>query len=90
MEVTIYLSEAVVETLTHIAKYSEKQWNRDTIPQASASLKHFGFEFLINLMSTQRILAYTTSTTTRLRCKGLDMPKAYEEIGLVIRTLQQM
>jgi microsomal dipeptidase-like Zn-dependent dipeptidase len=46
LEVTIDLSEAVVETLTDMAKNYKKQWNRDTVAQASALLKHFDFEFL--------------------------------------------
>ena len=73
-----------------MTKNSEKQWNRDTVAQASALLKHFDFEFLIDLVITQKILAYTTLITTGLQCKGLDMPEAYEEIGLVIRTLEQI
>ena len=67
-----------------------KQWNRDTVAQASALLKRFDFEFLINLVVTQKVLAYTSSITTRLQSRGFDIVKAYEEIHLVISTLEKI
>ena len=67
-----------------------KQWNRDTVAQASALLKRFDFEFLINLVVTQKVLAYTSSITTRLQSRRFDIVKAYEEIHLVISTLEKI
>ena len=62
----------------------------DTVTQASALLKQFDFEFLINLVVTQKILAYTSSITTRLQSRDFDIMKAYEEIHLVIATLEKI
>lgn len=88
LEVTIDLFQVVVETLADMEKNSEKQWNRDTATQASSLLKCFDFDFLINLVIVQRILAYTSSITSRLQSRGLDILRAYQEIALVIRTLE--
>ena len=80
LEVTLDLSVAVVGMFTDMVDNSDKQWNRDTVTQASALLKRFDFEFLINLVVTQKILAYTSSITTRLQSRDFDIMKAYEEI----------
>ena len=50
LDVTLDLSEAVVETFIDMAQNVDKQWNRDTVAQASALLKRIDFEFLINLV----------------------------------------
>ena len=82
--------QAVMETFNDMAENSDKQWNRDTVTQASALLKRFDFEFLINLVVTQKVLAYTSSLTTKLQSKGFDIMKAYEEVYLVVRTLDNL
>ena len=61
-----------------------------SITQASALLKRFDFEFLINLVVTQKVLAYSSSITTGLQSRGFDVVKAYEEIHLVIATLEKI
>ena len=48
-EVTLDLSLAVTEAFTDMVDNANKQWNRDTVTQASALLKRFDFEFFINL-----------------------------------------
>ena len=88
LEVTLDLSQAVVRTFTDMVVNANKQWNRDTVTQVSALLKRFDFEFLVNLVLAQKLLAYTSSITTRLQSKGFDIVKACEEIQLVIRTLE--
>ena len=50
LDVTLDLSEAVVETFIDMAQNVDKQWNTDTVAQASALLKRIDFEFLINLV----------------------------------------
>ena len=90
LEVTLDLSVAVVGMFTDMVDNSDKQWNRDTVTQASALLKQFDFEFLINLVVTQKILAYTSSITTRLQSRDFDIMKAYEETHLVIATLEEI
>ena len=73
-----------------MSENSDKQWNRHTVTQASSLLKHFDFDFLINLVITLKVLAYTSSVTTRLQSKGFDIMKAYQEIQLVTTTLEQI
>jgi hypothetical protein len=65
----------------------DKQWNRDTVGQASSLLKSLDFEFIINLVITQKILAYTSGITIGLQKRGIDLANASEQIKLVIRTL---
>ena len=59
--------------------------------QASAWLKWFDLEFGMNLVIVQKILAYSFSLTTpMLQSRGINAVKAYEEVNLVIRTLQHI
>lgn len=90
LEVTIDLLEAVVDSLVEINLNASRKWNRDTVSQASSLLKGIDFEFNINLVTTQRVLAYTSSINIyRLQQRDLDMVRAYEDIQLVIHTLEQ-
>ena len=73
LEVTLDLSLAVIGAFTDMVENTCKQWNRDTVAQASALLKRFDFEFLINLVVTQKVLAYTSSITTRLQSRGFTL-----------------
>ena len=61
-----------------------EKWNSDTMAQASALLKGIDYEFIINLVITQKVLAFTSSITTGLQQRGLDLVRAYEEIQVVI------
>ena len=45
LEVTLDLSLAVIGAITDMVENTCKQWNRDTVTQASALLKRFDFEF---------------------------------------------
>lgn len=86
-EVTLELIEAVIDTLSEMSQNLDKQWNRDTVGQASSLLKSLDFEFVINLVITQKILAYTSGITTGLQKRGIDLANASEQVKLVIRTL---
>ena len=90
LEIMLDLAQPVIDTLGDMAVNADKKWNRDTVTQASALLKRFDFEFVMNLVIVQKILAYSTSLTTMLQSKGIDAVKAYEEVNLVIRTLQHV
>ena len=90
LEITLDLAQPVIDTLGDMAVNADKKWNRDTVTQASALLKRFDFEFVMNLVIVQNILAYTTSLTTMLQLRGIDAVKPYEEVNLVIRTLQHV
>lgn len=61
LEVTIDLLEAVVDSLVEMNLNASWKWNRDTVSQASSLLKGIDFEFNINLVTTQRVSAYTSS-----------------------------
>ena len=75
LEVTIDLLEAVVDTFIDMTLNVNKRWNRDTVAQASALLKGIDFEFIMNLVVTQKVLAFTSSITTGLQKHGLGMVK---------------
>ena len=82
------LLEAVVDTLVEKSVNFTGRWNRDTVAQATSLLKGIDFEFIITLGVTQKVLAFTSSITTGLQQKGIDLVNAYEDIQLVIRSLQ--
>ena len=90
LEVTIDLIEAVVYSLSEISVNTGGHWNRDTISQASSFLKSIDFEFLINLLTAQKILSYTSGITTELQKKGLDLADAISRVKLVIRMLESI
>lgn len=66
LEITLDLAQPVIDTLGDMGVNADKKWNRDTVTQASALLKRFDFEFVMNLVIVQKILAYSTSLTTML------------------------
>ncbi len=68
LEVTLDLAQAVSETFTDMVENSGS-WNRETV--------NLDFEFLISLVIVQKVLACTSSLTTRLQSRGFDTMKAY-------------
>jgi len=58
--------EAVVDTLVEISENANKNWNRDTVTQSYSLLKSVEFEFIITLVVTQRVLAFTNGITVGL------------------------
>ena len=50
LDITLDLSEVIIAAFSHMVDNTDKQWNRDTVIQASALLKRFDLEFLINLV----------------------------------------
>ena len=80
----------MIDTLSEMSQNLDKQWNRDTVGQASSLLKSLDFEFVINLVITQKILAYTSGITTGLQKRGIDLANASEQVKLVIRTLSRV
>ena len=90
LEITLDLTQPVVDTLGDMAVNADRKWNRDTATLVWGLLKRFDFKFLMNLVIVQKILAYTASLTTRLQPRGIDAVKAYKEVCVVIRTLQHV
>ena len=58
LEITLDLTQPIVDTLGDMAVNADKKRNRDTVMQASALLKQFDFEFVMNLVIVQKILTY--------------------------------
>ena len=90
IEVALDLIEAVIETLSEMSQNLDKKWNRDTVAQSSSLLKSLDFEFIINLVLTQKILAYTSGITTGLQTRGIDLADASGQVKLVIRALSRV
>ena len=75
-----YIFEALIDTLTAMVQNTNKEWNKDTADT------RIDFEFLMNLV-TQKLLAFTI--TVSLQKQGLDMVQAYDEVHVVIATLER-
>lgn len=73
-----------------MVQHIDKEWNRETTTQTSALLKRLNFEFLVNLIITQKVLSFTSGITTRLQKRGIDMAEAYEDVHRVIHSLQHV
>lgn len=58
--------------------------------QATSLLKSVDFDFIVNLVITQKLLAYTSGITTSLQTRGIDLAKAADQVQLVIRTLESV
>ena len=53
-EVTIDLMEAIVDTFAAMSQNLDRHWNKDTVSQATSLAKSIDFEFVINLVITQK------------------------------------
>lgn len=87
LEVTVDLLKAVVQSFCDMLE-NGKQWNRDTVNQASSLIKSIDFEFIINLLTVQRIMAYTSGVTTALQKQGIDFINVCSQIQVLIKALQ--
>ena len=90
LDVTISLMEAINATLLSMAGHTEKTWNRDTTSQASSLLKRIDFEFLVNLIVTQKVLAFTSGLTEGLQKRGIDLMQTFQYSNHVIQTLESI
>lgn len=90
LEVALDLLEVIVDTFSDMIENTEKKWNRDTVVQASSFQKRIDFEFIINLVLTQKVIVYTAGITTSLQKRGFDLVSLNDQIQLVIRTLQNV
>ena len=87
LEVTLDLLTAVVQSFGDMIENRDKEWNRDTVNQASSLVKNIDFEFVINLVTVQKILAYTSGVTTALQKQGIDCVSVFNQIHVLIRSL---
>ena len=90
LEVTLDLMGGIMDTLADMVQHTHKQWKKETTTQAFALLKRLDFEFLVNLIITQKALAFTSGVTARLQKKGIDVVEAYQHVQHVIQTLQNV
>lgn len=87
LEVALDLVTAVVDTLSDMINI-DKIWNRETVSLASSLLKGIDFDFIISLVITQKVIAYTSSLTTGLQKREIDLASMCDHVKLVIKTLQ--
>ena len=88
LEVALDLLDVVVQTFCSMVNNTGKEWNRDTVNQALSLLKNIDFDFIINLVIVQKVLAFTSGITTGLQKQGIDIVDVCTHVQLVIRTLQ--
>ena len=87
LEVALDLLIVVVQSFCDMIENHDKDWNRDTMNQASSLIKSIDFEFIINLLIVQRILAYTNGVTTASQKQGIDCVNVFNQIQVLIRSL---
>jgi len=90
LETALDLLEAIVDTFSCISDNADRSWNRDSVIQAFSLLKRIDFEFIINLVITQKAIVFTAGITTSLQKRGIDLVNVNEQIQLVIRTIQDI
>ena len=89
LEVMSDLLESTVSSLTTISLNTSREWNRDSVTQATSYLKSIDFDFIINLVITQKVLAFISGITTGLQKRGIDMGEIYNQVRLVLTVLQR-
>ena len=88
LEVTLDLMKAVIEALMEMHENADKSWNRDTTTQGYSLLKSLDFEFIVTLVVTQRVLAFTSGITVGLHTRGIDLANVVGQVKFVIQALQ--
>ena len=78
-----------VSCLEAIANASTAEWNRESRSDAqSLVLSMLRFSFILALVATQRVLAYTKGLSVKLQGPYVDVAHAHREIETVKTTLQ--
>ena len=80
--------KAVTEALMEMHENADNSWNRDTTTKAYSLSKSTGFQFIVTLIVTQRVFAFTSGRTVGLQTRGIDLANVVEQVKLVIRALQ--
>lgn len=89
LEVMLDLLEPVADSLIDIASNINGGWNHDTVSQPASLLKSIDFDFIVNLVITQNLVAFTSGITTSLQKRGIDIGAVYREVNLVLSMLEQ-
>ena len=68
LEVTIDLIDTITDTFSEMMENEDRHWNRENtcITQGTSLLMSVDFEFIVNLLITQKVLAYTSGIMTSL------------------------
>ena len=86
------LYEAIMITLEQISKDEQgghSGWNNDSRRDAAALFNTCSdFGFIVTLVVVHNILSYTHAATVKLQRSQGDILKAYNDIDLIIETLQ--
>ena len=81
---------ATVFCLEAIANSSSSVWNRDTLADANSYLRALTeFRFIITLVITKNVLAYTKDLSVKLQGRWQDIARAYKDIKLVKESISK-
>ena len=83
-EVTLDLIKAVIETSMEMHENADDSWNRDTTTQAYSLIKSIDLQFIVTLIVTQRVLAFTTGIIVGLQTRGVGLANVVEQVKFVI------
>ena len=76
--------------MEEIARASPSEWNRDTRSEAHSFLVALSqFSFIVTLMITEKILAYTKGLSIKLQGRFIDAVRAHSDIKSVKSTLSR-
>lgn len=90
-EVFLQLYLYVAKCLEGISGANSASWNHDTVAGAhSLYLGKTDFVFIIALVSTKNVMAYSKTLTIGLQGQGIDIVKAYKHINVVTKCLQDV
>ena len=89
-EVFIDLFLPLISCLEEIARASPSEWNRDTRSEAHSFLVALSqFSFIVTLVITEKILAYTKGLSIKLQGRYIDAVRAHSDIESVKSTLSR-
>lgn len=81
----------LVSCLEEISCSSPSQWNRDTRYEAQSFLLALSqFSFIVSLLLTQKILAYTKGISVKLQGRYVDVVKAHQDIESIKSALKRV
>ena len=84
----VELYESIMVTFEQIS--TDRSWNNQSRTNAAGLFTACSnFQFIITLEIVDQVLAYTYSATSKLQSSHMDMLKAYDEIELILDTLEK-
>ena len=81
----------LVSCLEDISRSSSSQWSRDSRHEAQSFLLALSqFSFIVSLLLTQKILAYTKGVSVKLQGRYVDIVKAHQDIESIKSALKRV